>query len=92
MGTMWEYDVRDHIGTRRFRLYGREGEDSVGPVACERRPPMKRNELRRDTAEPHTTDQNCASFATEEGLVIYDPEDPDAWLESDAVIAAEEVA
>jgi hypothetical protein len=55
-------------------------------------PPMIRNEPRRDTDEPHTTEQNCASFATEAGLVIYDPDTPAAWLESDAIVELEEVA
>jgi len=53
---------------------------------------MIRNEPRRDTDEPHTTEQNCASFATEAGLVIYDPDTPAAWLESDAIVELEEVA
>jgi hypothetical protein len=45
-----------------------------------------------DTDEPHTTDEDHASFETEAGLVMYDPDNPDAWLEADTTIDPAEVA
>jgi len=52
---------------------------------------MTRTEPRRDTDEQYT-EISYERLATGEELVVYDPDNPDAWLASDAAVDAEEVA
>jgi hypothetical protein len=40
-----------------------------------------------DTSASHATaDDQIRSFSTEEHLVVYDPDNPDCWIQSDTTV------
>lgn len=66
------HDIAGTLGTRRL---------PVVRVVCTRRSIMTQSDPRHDPEV--STDARYAGFDTEDGYVLYDTENPAAWIESD---------
>lgn len=65
---------------------------ATGPLVCERRQHMTRNdEPRSELDASTTTDDRYAGFGIEAGYILYDTENQAAWVQSDTTHTLEEM-
>lgn len=86
---MWEYDATIRIGTRRLRPRSRDDAVLVASGVCESSPPMNHTDSRHDPEESRPIDDRYAAVSMADGHMLYDTENPAAWITSDITLDPE---